>query len=495
MKRFAVHAMGAACLALATCAGAQAAAPIAPSPADLPMPVPEKPPHYAAQPCCSLCPRAADPHAYDGSKFLGDFRVLIEGRDGWLFRTGLDLTTRFDISAASVAQLRRLSDALRARGTQLVMVYQPPRGLMDPDELTPAQRRSYDWEAARRNYAAALQRLRGAGVIVPPLDQLAVPDKGYDYYFRRDHHWTAAGAQHTARVVADAIRKLPGYAALPRKQFATHTDGTLGKPGTLQKVAEQLCGGAWSAQFEPIYVTEAAGGGGSLLGNSTQPQVALIGTSNSDTLGGYDFNGYLEQFLGTDVLDTAITGGSFEGSLLHYLASKAFQQDPPKFLIWETPYQDYPAADQDPFKIYRQAVPLVNDGCRGKPALLSNKVNLHEGNNQLLFNAVGRILPLNGRNDLIAFQFSDPGVKDLAAEIWYFNGRKESLKLHFKQYVDNAGRFVAELGQKPEYTSADVMAVTMDLARAPAKPLGVTATICARSTPARRSSASLAKNP
>ncbi|HEX7111489.1 MAG TPA: alginate biosynthesis protein AlgX [Mizugakiibacter sp.] len=471
-------------LALSGGAAAGAAAPTAaPTTAPPPAPVIGSAPQYGVQRCCSLCPRAADPEAYAGSKFLSDFRVLVDGRNGWLFRTGLDLTTRFDVSDASLLQLHRLADALRQRGTEIVMVYQPPRGLMDPDELTPQERRAYNLQAARSNYAQALQRLRNdGGVIVPPLDQLVDEHKGYDYYFRRDHHWTAAGAQHTAQVIAETMRRLPGFASIPRKQFVTRADGVIGKPGTLQKVAEQLCGGGYSLQYQPVYVTESTGGG-SLLGNESQPDVVLVGTSNSDTKGGYNFPGYLEQYLGVDVLDVAITGGSFEGSLLHYLASKEFQQHPPKFMIWETPYQDYPSSEQNPYKIYRQAVPLVTDGCRNKTPLLSRTVTLHQGTNELLFNGGGRVQPLVGRDYQLEFQFSDPGIKDLDAEVWYFSGLRESLKLHFKQYVDNGGRFNAELrSDRPDYASATLMGVTMRLDQTPAKPLSVTAQVCARST-------------
>lgn len=469
-------------LSASVIAGTSTRAP-EPMAASMLAPVIGRAPHYSVRRCCTLCPYAADPQAYSGSKFMSDFRVLVDGRDGWLFRTGLDLTTNFDISDASLVQLHRLSDALRKRGTRIVMVYQPPRGLMDPDELTPQERRTYNFRAARNNYAVALQLLRNdGGVIVPPLDRLVNEHKGYDYYFRRDHHWTAAGARHTAQVVAETMRRLPGFSSIPRKQFATHAEGVMGKPGTLQKVAARLCGGSYSLQYRPVYVTNPVGGGGSLLGAESQPDVVLVGTSNSDTKGGYDFPGFLEQDLGVDVLDVAITGGSFEGSLLHYLASKEFQQHPPKFLIWETPYQDYPDSRQNPYKIYRQAVPLVTGGCHGKAAVLSRTVALHQGSNELLFNGGGHVLPLVGRDYEFEFQFSDPGIKDLNVEVWYLSGLKESLKLHFKQYVDNGGRFVSELrSDRPDYASATLLGVTMQLDQPPAKPLSVTSEVCARS--------------
>src|SRR4051812_36198194 len=232
----------AAWIALAS-TGAHAAKPppVATAPANGP-----ETPQYAIEPCCSLCPRAADPHAYDGSQYLGDFRALVDGRDGWLFRSAMDLTTTFEITDESLHGLKRLSEALKQRGTELVLVYQPPRGLMDPDKLTPAERKAYDFDAAHRNYSAALERLRqGGDVIVAPLDKLVDEHKDYEYFFRRDHHWTPSGAEHSAKVVADAIRALPVYESIPHKTFETHPAGVLAKPGTLQKIAAQLCGGGY----------------------------------------------------------------------------------------------------------------------------------------------------------------------------------------------------------------------------------------------------------
>ena len=426
-------------------------------------------PQYAVERCCSLCPRAADPAAYSGSQYMNDFRVLVDGRDGWLFRTGMDLTTTFDITDDSLHELHRLSEALHKRGIELVLVYQPPRGLMDPDKLKPEQRRSYDFETARRNYSATLDKLRrGGDVVVAPLDKLVDEKKGYEYFFRRDHHWSPAGAEHSAKVVAETVQQLPAFKSTPRKQFTTHVAGVLAKPGTLQKTAAQLCGGGYSMQYVTMYATEQAGGGdgdnGGLLGDAAQPDVALVGTSNSDAKGGYNFGGYLEQYLGADVVNVAISGGSFEGSLLHYLSSKEFQQHPPKIIVWEMPYQNYPDSEKNPFKIFRQAVPLVNDGCRGKPSILSNTITLHPGSNELLFNGGGRILPLVGRDQQLDFQFSDAGTKDMHAELWYFNGLKESLKMHFNQYVDNGGRFVAELRtDRPDYAAATLMGATLEV--------------------------------
>jgi alginate biosynthesis protein AlgX len=472
-------------------------------------------PVYNVALCCQLCPQAADPQNYLGSTYLEEFSVLQQGKEGWLFRSRVDMTTSIDITDESLVELRRLASAMRARGSELVVVLQPPRGLMDSDKLGDDQRARYDLAAARAGYAAALARIRSAGVTVPPLDSLVNEHKGYEYFFRRDHHWTPAGAEATAKVVAATIKQMPQFADVPRMTYATRANALIGKPGTLQKVASQICGGNYSMQYLTGYITEASsdnaaasadallgpqakkvgnspsggllddksGGGDSsgLLddGGSADgaPQIALIGTSNSDAKGGYNFGGYLQQYIGADILNAALSGGSFDGSLLHYLPSEAYQKHPPKIVIWEMPWQNWPGADKNPYKTFRQAMPLVHDGCRDRPAVLETKMPLKAGDNELLFNAGGK--PLQGGRYWLDLQFDDPTVKDLHAVIWYYTGQKESLKLHFNQYVDNGGRFVTELRRnRPDYASATFMGATLNLDQAPAKPLSVNVRVC-----------------
>src|SRR3546814_6655945 len=85
--------------------------------------------------------------------------MLISDCSSDVFSSDL-LGTHFEVSAESVSQLRRLAAALRARGSQLVIVPQAPRGLMDSDKLTATQRKHYDLGAAKRSFAQALAQIR-----------------------------------------------------------------------------------------------------------------------------------------------------------------------------------------------------------------------------------------------------------------------------------------------------------------------------------------------
>ena len=432
-------------------------------------------PTYVVEPCCTLCPQAASRSAY-ATKFLRSFTTLVQGRDGWLFRTDDDLRTHFGPDAEGAAALRRFADALRRRGVALVMVYQPPRGLMHADKLPPQVRRTYNPDAARAAYVQALARFRTLGVTVPPLDRLLHEPAAPDYFYRGDHHWTAAGAERTARVTADAIRALPAFAGIPRKTFTTERTGIWGKRGTMQKAATQLCGHGYADQYAPRFVTSAASGG-DLFADEGAPQLTLAGTSNSDSA--YNFAGFLAQNLGVEVLNESVAGGGHEGALLQYLGSDAFQKSPPKVLVWEL--ETYHNLSKAQF--YRQVTPLVTNGCATRKAALSRTVTLKGETTEALFNGgTGSVLALPGRGHLLDLRFSDPGVKNFKGVVWYANGSKETISLEHSDYIDTGGRFVVELRSDGDWGERGFL--SLDVHQPPgAKPgLTVAAQLCARST-------------
>jgi len=463
-------------LAGCTAAGLWLAAALvsAPVPADPPGPA------YSVEACCQLCPKAADPANYVGSGYRAGFKNLLQGRSGWLFRSEFDLATSFGLNENEYHELHRFSEALKKRGTQLVLVYAPPRGLMDPDKLLPDDRQRYDFALARSNFGLTLQRFeQQGGVVAPHIEQLADEGKGYEYFFRRDHHWTPTGAEHTAQVVAKAIQEsIPAYATIPKRQFVTRRVGTLQKPGSIGRFATQICGFSYPMQYTDAFSTEPEGEN-SPLGDASAPQIVLVGTSLSNANVNFNFVGYLTQYLSADVLNAAVSGGGYDTAMLQFLHSEQFQKEPPKILIWETPYYDFNGDSTKYLRFLRQAIPAVTGGCGDKPALLSATVNLQAGNNEILFNGGGRILPIVSRKHTVEMQFSDPTLRELWAKVYYLNGVKERLHLRYGQYYKGDGRFTAELRHDTAlYADATFMALNLELAQAPAAPLSVTARIC-----------------
>jgi len=86
--------------------------------------------NYDLEPCCDLCPAAKNAGNYN-TKFLSLFSTLVEGQDDWLFRSDIELRNEFGPDGESLEALRRFNATLQAdKNVQLVLVYQPTRGLV-----------------------------------------------------------------------------------------------------------------------------------------------------------------------------------------------------------------------------------------------------------------------------------------------------------------------------------------------------------------------------
>jgi alginate biosynthesis protein AlgX len=430
-------------------------------------------PTYTVERCCDLCPNAGNRAAYT-TRFLQSFSTLVQGKDGWLFRTDDDLRSSFGPDASGYTDLKRFNAALKARGTELVMVYQPSRGLMHPDKLPAASRRQFNADAARAAYKQTLQRFRALGITVVPLDRLF--NENGEYFYRGDHHWTPEGSRRTALLAAETIRTLPAYAGIPQKKFSTEKVGIWGKRGTLQKAATQLCGNGYPDQFAPKYVTSAESGG-DLFADEGAPQVTLAGTSNSDSA--YNFSGFLAEALGVEILNESVAGGGHEGSLLQYLPSPAFQKTPPKILVWEL--ETYHNLSKGLF--YRQVIPLVNGGCAGRKPVISRSVPLKAESTEALFNGAGAVQALKSRDHVLDVRFSDPDVKNFKGIVWYTNGSKETISIEHSDYIETQGHFTVELRDDPDW--GDRVFLSLDVLRPEGVKAGTTvsAQVCEKGGP------------
>lgn len=421
-----------------------------------------KAPAFHAEPCCQLCPEAHDASRYT-TRYQQNFTTLVQARGDWLFRTREDLRTEFDTTPAGYKRLQQLHDAFKARGIELVVVYQPTRGLVNRNMLNPADKAAFDYQKALGNYQAMLKRFRAMGYNVPDLspltnEQLAAADQGKDFYFRGDQHWTPYGAERAAKIVAETVHGMPAFEGIPRKEFETKKAGRMGKTGTLHNVAGQLCGTSYAVQYMDQFATEPKGesGGDDLFGDSGNARITLVGTSHSGK--NYNFAGFLEQYIGADVLNVAFPGGGLEGSMIQYLGSEEFKNNPPKILVWEfSPL--YPLNQET---IWRQMLALLDNGCEGKPAQMSASTALKPGTNELMVNGRnGVIKDLTNRNHQLDVRFEDTSVKVLQATLWYLNGRHEDIKIEKPTTSDTDGRFAFQLREDEDWAAQTLLAVEL----------------------------------
>ena len=106
-------------------------------------------PSFTAQPCCQLCPEAHDASRYT-TRYQQNFTTLVQAQGDWLFRTQEDLRTEFNTTAAGYRRLKQLHDAFKSKGVELVVVYQPTRGLVNRNKLNPEEKAMLQAQAASK---------------------------------------------------------------------------------------------------------------------------------------------------------------------------------------------------------------------------------------------------------------------------------------------------------------------------------------------------------
>lgn len=416
---------------------------------------------YTWEPCCQLCPATRNPLTYETGSLSG-MRMLVDGRDGWLFRTHNDFLESFGPDDASLKRLQQFVSTLKRSGIELMIVYIPTRGLMHPDKILEDTQTPFSVENARAAYESALIKLRASGALVPNLSEAYLKPTEKDFYFKRDHHWTPEGAKQAAKIIADYLKSQAIYKQLATKSFVTHDQGVFHRNGQLQLAARRICGTDYPAQYPTRYATEMENqedlSEDLLFGDAAVPEVVLLGTSNSwNNRQDFNFSGFLKEYAQLDILNESLAGGNFDGALLQYFNSDTYKEAKPKLIIWEMPSY-YDLIDTE---FYRRIIPMVDNGCDGREVVVSSSTQLKAGRNEILFNK-GSFNPRLKHRDLIFdLQFDNPLFKEFKGHIWYVHGRRELVKFNVSERVDMKGRYIFEgsILEDPEdffYLSTDI---------------------------------------
>ncbi|MNO25831.1 Alginate biosynthesis protein AlgX precursor [compost metagenome] len=269
-----------------------------------------------------------------------------EGCPGWLFlidelRPQPQAEHNAQAKAQAVIDLHR---QLAQRGIQLLVAIVPDKSRVAGTALCRLNRPA--------SLASRIDHWRGqlqaAQVPVLDLSERLMP-LGERAFLRTDSHWSEVGAQAAAEHVAQGVAELR-IAPSPQQAFELTQAPVAPRPGDLVRVAgidglplalqppiDQVAASHVQAQRQPAGDDDLD----DLFGDSHLPSVALIGTSFSRNSG---FVGYLQRALGAPIGNFAKDGGEFSGAAKAYLGSPAFQQTPPKLLIWEIPERDIQTA-------------------------------------------------------------------------------------------------------------------------------------------------------
>jgi alginate O-acetyltransferase complex protein AlgJ len=175
---------------------------------------------------------------------------------------------------------------------------------------------------------------------------MSVNKSSRDMFLKTDTHWTPGGAQTAAYATAQYIaQNVPvtldktGYQCLPKEEGIHKGDLLRYIPAGSLSAALKLPQDKLIT-FETIEsgVEPAAGGDdmSDALFSEKSPSVTLVGTSYSANPK-WNFEDFLKENLGADVLNAADEGlGPFE-TMQKYLKNSAFRETPPKLVIWEMP--------------------------------------------------------------------------------------------------------------------------------------------------------------
>ena len=351
---------------------------------------------------------------------LAGSRYLLTGQQGWIFQSEKDLLTDFRFQHDIEAELLTLSRYFKHQGTDLVIVLPPPRGIM-AGELTPRHDKlasGYDSEVARTHYRNMIEDLNKKGIhAVGDADSAAGPD----YYYKTDPHWTPVGARSMARQVAQAVKALPSFAAIPKMQFVTADLREETSGGYFLSVMQGICGDGSSADLahETVMITQTAPlnmGQDALLGDFPFPLIALVGTSNS--VNSSNFGGSIKESLGADIYNAAVIGGGVDHAMLSYLGSETYKKNPPKILIWELP-SVYDLNTVEAKIRLRQMQPSIFRACT-QPLIAVENVKVTPGKD--IFG--GRA---SKEADYIGLKFSQPVVEPFTLTIIYENTSREEV--------------------------------------------------------------------
>jgi alginate biosynthesis protein AlgX len=280
----------------------------------------------------SLCAAAASAENYSGA-FLKSFKTLQLGEHNWLFRD-MDLKRAYGPRAPGYKSLQQLQQLLQIRGIRLVMVPIPGRALVHPEYLGEID---YDIQRGRKSYSQYLEQLRSIDIVVPQIDSLFQQTQTKPLFFARDHHWNHHGARTIARLTAYAI-KAEKIAGIKRQKFTSYSVGGDHNDGSLQRAALELCEQSYPKEPFKLYQTVAKSKtADDLFEELPEPQIVLVGTSNSQGRLKFNFDGFLAHYVGTAVDNKAKSGGGFGDALKEYLSSDEFKQSPPRIIVWEIP--------------------------------------------------------------------------------------------------------------------------------------------------------------
>jgi alginate biosynthesis protein AlgX len=382
-----------------------------------------------------FCPAMKDETLYDKNNF-DSYKMLVPGNGGWIFRSESDFRNDFSIPDDTLDDLEELSDAFKAHGTELVMLITPTRALMHSQYITDEDKKKYDlrnMDKVWKSYWNGIESIRNRGITVVGVER---PAPETPFFYRKDHHWNPYGAQLSAKALAATIKKLPAYKDIEKIEYATREDGAYDFYGVSKKVFKRICDTRQPPERIVKKVTErksTAEGQDDLFGDSKQPEIVLMGTSNSTMEPSQaNFEGFLKEELSADIINMSVSGGGLDTAMISYLNSEAFHKNPAKIAIWEIPgYYDL----SNHKKFFREAIPATYGSCESNPVVLAKDKKIEEKTMIALEKLASR--KISGSDYYLNVGFNTPMTEPVTLDLRYVKNRD-------KYKFDRSGRYPSD---------------------------------------------------
>lgn len=365
-----------------------------------------------------VCDALDDGRIYKGSK--KSYKYLIEGRDGWFFRSTKDFKSDFSLTPKTLKRFSTFNEILKDNGVTLHIIMPPTRGILHHNFVLQTQKHAPDFNAdtAFRSYKSALLQLRLEGISIASFD--TVPNMKDSFYYPRDHHWTAAGAEVSAQKTAGLLK--PFRDDFVEENYMTEkTNEEVELGGSMEAFVEKQCGVEIQGSKAPIIKTYKEE---DLFGDSLPASIALIGTSNcTEPEPSYaNFAGYLRQYLSADVDNLSIGGAGIYTPMLSFLASDAYRERKYKHVIWELA-SHYNFNGHNFSENFQQMIAAARGSC-DETSLAMKEIDL-------VGKKVDLALPPVTAASYIYLQFDKPFKQDFALS--YKNTKGESKRFRFKR--------------------------------------------------------------
>jgi alginate biosynthesis protein AlgX len=377
--------------------------------------------------------------------------VPIKGLNDWLFIDSEFASNRFAWDFDGGKQydpVRRFSEALEHQGMKLVVIPVPNRPAIYTDGIDRAQplQGKFSVETARANYNDSVDKFRKIGINTVNVQEAFLqhtsdPEK---LFFARDHHWTPAGARVAAQAVKAQLQAST-LENLPKAEYSTRMIGMYDFHGNIPSKVETACPGV-SIPNEPIpsYLTERQDGG-SLLGDEAI-DVALIGSSYSAAPWSpkeldYNFAGFLQDQLQTNIVNAAISGGGYDAASEAYFLSAAYAQHKPKVVLFEFWYFPY----KQELNAFRRIIPSIYGACEAdRTVIAETTVPLETGVPSVIASSDAQAA-IKGAANYLYVQLSDPSLINFKVSLEYDNGQTEIVPVNRNPRIKNDGRFFLDL--------------------------------------------------